>query len=141
MKINFCTYCILKYTHSPYLDESINIGVLIYFAKSKRFIFKYSNNLSRIKLIYNNIPEKTIKEYIHQIDSRLKNINSIQKPDISLENYDLKDFLSKYILSPDSTVLQFSNFKTIENVKFEEDFVEKTILKQLFIDDNIHLIT
>ncbi len=56
MKNNFYTYCLLKYKHSPFLDESVNIGVLIYFGDSQRFSFKYSKNLSRIKSIYNNIP-------------------------------------------------------------------------------------
>jgi len=138
MKANFCTYCILKYMHSPYLDESINIGVLIYFAKSERFVFKYSKSLSRIKSIYNNIPEKTIQEYIRQIDEKLTKISSHEVSDISIEANDLKSFLSKYILSSDSTVLQFSNFKTIEDVKFEEDVVEKIIVEQLFIDDILH---
>lgn len=124
--------------HSPYLDESINIGVLIYFAKSERFVFKYSKSLSRIKSIYNNIPEKTIQEYIRQIDEKLTKISSHEVSDISIEANDLKSFLSKYILSSDSTVLQFSNFKTIEDVKFEEDVVEKIIVEQLFIDDILH---
>ncbi len=135
MKTNTCTYCILQYKHSPYLDESINIGVLIFFASTQRFVFKYSKNLSRIKSIYGNIPEKTIKEYLKQIDRRLEKYNTVDKGIFPLHNLEFKDFLSKNILPIDSTILQFSNFKTIDQGKFDEDLIENVILKQNFIED------
>lgn len=135
MKTNFYTYCILKYKHSPYLDESINIGVLIYFADTHRFSFKYSKSLSRVKSIYENVPEKTIKEYIRQIDRLLKVHQDIVNNLFPLNDLNLKTFLSRYILSNDSSVLQFSHFKTEPLREFSEDFIEKIILDKVFIDD------
>ena len=134
MKTNFYTYCILKYKHSPYLDESINVGVLIYFEDTQRFVFKYSKTLNRIKSIYSNVPEKTIKEYIRQIDSYLKRY---QKTDsfFVLNDLNLKAFLFNFVLPNDSTVLQFSNFKTESLRYFNEDFIENIIIEKVFIDD------
>ena len=135
MKTNFYTYCILKYKHSPYLDESINLGVLIYFNDTQRFLFKYSKTLSRIKSIYHNVPEKTIKEYIRQIDRHLNIYQNTLDNIFPLNDLNLKTFLSRYILPNDSTVLQFSHFKTESMRGFGEDFIEKIVLDEVFIDD------
>jgi hypothetical protein len=134
MKDSFYTYCILKYKHSPFLDESLNIGVLIYFSNSQKFSFKYSKNLSRIKGIYNNIPEKTIKEYLRQIDQRLNKYHSADEIIFPLNDTNLKDFLSKSILPNDASILQFSSFKT-DLQEFEDAFIEEIILEQYFIED------
>lgn len=135
MKTNFYTYCILKYKHSPYLDESINIGVVIYFADSKRFLFKYSKTLNRVKSIYNNVPEKTIKEYIKQIDKYLHVYQSASDNIFPLNDLNFKTFLSRFILPNDSTVLQFAHFKTESLRGFTEDFIEKIVIDKVFIDD------
>lgn len=135
MKTNFYTYCILKYKHSPYLDESINIGVLIYFNDTQRFLFKYSKTLNRVKSIYNNVPEKTIKEYIRQIDRHLKIYQNSFDNIFPLNDLNLKTFLSRYILPNDSSVLQFSHFKTESLRDFNEEFIEKIVLDKVFIDD------
>lgn len=136
MKNNTYTYCILKYRHSPFLDESINIGVLIYFQSTQRFVFKYSKTLNRIKNIYSNVPEKTIKEYLRQID---KYLNDYQRPLeenlFPLNDLTLKSFLAQNVLPSDGTVLQFSHFKTEYLRDFTEDFIQKVILDQVFIDD------
>lgn len=135
MRTNFYTYCILKYKHSPYLDESVNIGVLIYFPSSQRFLFKFSKNLSRIKSIYDNVPEKTIKEYIRQIDRLLGKYQRGVDNLFPLNDLSLETFLSRYILPNDGSVLQFSHFKTEQLRDFSEEFVEKVILDRVFIDD------
>lgn len=134
MKNNFYTYCLLKYKHSPFLDESVNIGVLIYFGDSQRFSFKYSKNLSRIKSIYNNIPEKTIKEYLRQIHNRLEKLQSSNEDLFLLNDLNLKEFLHQNILPIDATVLQFSNFKT-DYQDIEQSLLEEIIFEQYFIED------
>ena len=64
MKDFFYTYSVLKYKHSALLDESINVGLIIYFYSTKSFVFKFSKNLSRIKSIYDNVPDRVIKHYL-----------------------------------------------------------------------------
>lgn len=134
----FYKYCILKYKHSPFLDESINIGVLIFFSNIGKFSFVYSKNLSRIKYIYNNVPERTIKEYLKQIDKRLERFSINNDVFHKLEIDDLSSFLSKYILPIDGTVLQFSNFKNENQYEFDNDFIEDVLLNKYFIEDIKH---
>ena len=52
-----------------------------------------------------------------------------------LNDLNLKSFLSRHILPNDSTVLQFSHFKTESLRGFSEDFIEKVVLDKVFIDD------
>lgn len=134
MRDNFYTYCLLKYKHSPFLDESINIGVLIYFNESQKFSFKYSKNLSRVNRIYNNVPEKTIKEYLRQIDNRFKKYESFDEILFPLNDSNLQEFLSYNILPRDASVLQFTNFKTNEQ-EYDNNFIEQVIFEQYFIED------
>lgn len=135
MKTDFYTYCILKYKHSPYLDESITIGVLIYFQESKRFVFKHSKTLNRIKSIYCDVPEKTIKEYIRQISKYLDGYRSEESIFDSSEGLNLKTFVSANILPDDSTVIQFCNFRTESTRGLNHDLIEKIVLEKEFIDD------
>ena len=134
MRDNFYTYCLLKYKHSPFLDESINLGVLIYFNESQNFSFKYSKNLSRINKIYNNVPEKTIKEYLRQINNRFKKYESFNEIIFPLNDSNLQEFLSYNILPRDASVLQFTNFKTNQQ-DFADNFIEQIIFEQYFIED------
>lgn len=135
MKTNIYTYCILKYKHSPFLDESINIGVLIYFESTQKFVFKYSKTLNRIKNIYSNVPEKTIKEYLRQINKYLTEYQSLKENIFPLNDLNLKSFLAQNVLPADGTVLQFSHFKTDYLRDFTEEFIEKVIIDKVFIDD------
>jgi len=135
MKNNFYKYSILRYKHSPFLGESINIGLLIYFSNTCNFSFSYSKNLSRIKYIYDNVPEKTIKEYLKQIDRKLQSIRVSDDLFHLIEIDDLSTFISKNILSKDSTVLQFTECKKYPQNDLQNDFVEQILLKKHLIDD------
>lgn len=135
MKTDFYKYCILKYKHSPFLDESINIGLLVFYGNIGKFSFTYSKNLSRVKYIYNNVPERTIKEYLKQIDKKIKNFSPNNDVFHKFEIDDFSSFISKYLLPFDGTVLQFSNFKTEYQNDFKNDFIEKILLDKYFIDD------
>jgi hypothetical protein len=138
MNKNLYTYCLLKYRHSPFLEESLNIGVLIYFYDSRRFIFKYSKTLNRIKSIYENVPEKTIKEYTKQIDKILKRYQDSEENLFPLNDLNLKDFLSYTILPKDDSIIQFSHFRTDHIRGFSEEFIESILINKLFIEDIKH---
>jgi hypothetical protein len=135
MKENFYKYCVLKYTHSPFLGESINLGLLIYFSNNNKFSFYYSKNLSRLKYIYDLVPEKVIKEYLRNIDKKLKSFDITDDLFHFFEVDDLSSFLTKHILPKDGFLLQFSD--CIENSQFDFDnqFIEDVLLKNHFIDD------
>jgi len=135
MKTDFYKYCILKYKHTPFLDESINIGLLIFYSNTGDFSFTYSKNLSRIKNIYNNIPERTIKEYLKQIDKKLAKLSSSNDIFYKLEVDDLPSFISRYLLPFDGSVLQFTNCKTYLQNDFQNDFIKEILVNKYFIDD------
>ncbi|TDW52660.1 hypothetical protein EV144_1011351 [Flavobacterium sp. 270] len=135
MNNNLYTYCLLKYKHSPFLEESLNIGVLIYFYNSRRFVFKYSKTLNRIKSIYENVPEKTVKEYTKQIDITLKRFKDTYDNLFPLNDSSLKHFLSSTILPKDDSVLQFCNFRTDSLRGFTEEFIESILIDKLFVED------
>jgi hypothetical protein len=139
MNTNLYTYCLLKYRHSPFLEESLNIGVIIYFYNSKRFVFKYSKTLNRIKSIYENVPERTIKEYTKQIDRILTRYQDSNENIFPLNDSTLKDFLSATVLPKDDSVLQFSHFRTDFIRGFSEEFLESMLIDKLFIEDIKHL--
>jgi len=133
-KLNY-KYSLLKYVHTPILNESINIGVLLYCVENKVLYFNYSKNLSRIKNIYNNVAEKTIKEILKFIENRVQYLNN-NLDFIYVEELDRFDyFIDKYILTFDSTVVQFS--KSEDERVFNIDF--NTLIKlfesNYFIDD------
>lgn len=140
MKNNFYKYCILKYKHNAYIDESINVGILIYFGNTSKFKFFYSKNLSRIKYIYENVPERTIKEYLKQIDIQTKKLSNINL-DIfhSIEIFDFKEFISKYFLPFDSSSLQFSKCKHEVQYDFVNKFIEDVLVNKFLIDDIRHI--
>jgi len=139
MKDNFYKYCILKYKHNAFLEESINIGMLIYFSNTSKFSFTYSKNLSRIKYIYDDVPEKTIKEYLKQMEHQIKKFSHIDN-DIfhSLEVKDLTNFISKNLLAIDSSSLQFSKCKHNLQYDFQNEFIEEILIKKFLIDDIKH---
>ena len=68
-------YSLLKYKHSPLLGESLNLGLLVYFTNENRLHFLYSKNLSRVKSVYSNIPEKIIRNYLREIGNRIELLN------------------------------------------------------------------
>ncbi|SFC88636.1 hypothetical protein SAMN04487907_11144 [Zunongwangia mangrovi] len=112
-------YSILHYRHSAVLGESLIVGVLIYFEHNNSLYFTHSNRLTRIKSVYENISEKSIKYYLKQIKS---NISRLEK---NLDDFfiaDIKDsfdaFISNYILPSDGSSLQFSKIRT--NFQYEK---------------------
>lgn len=139
MKNDFYKYCILKYKHNVFLEESINIGILVFFSNTKKFSFTYSKNLSRIKYIYDNVPEKTIKEYLKRIELQIKKFSNIEN-DIfhSLEVNDLRNFISKNLLAIDSSSLQFSECKHNLQYDFHNEFIEEILIKKFLIEDIKH---
>ena len=105
-------YSTLKYQHSALLGESLNIGVLIYFPFEDKIVFKYSKNLGRIKAIYDVISEKTIKHYLSQIESTVKNLADYKSSFFNIDKDNFFDlFIEKNILPKDGSVLQFAESK------------------------------
>lgn len=107
------TYALLQYHHSQLLGEVLNIGLIVYFPTHKRLEFIYPERLIRLTGAYPEVPEKTIKSYFKYFKSKVDEINSGSHifHDYALDT-SLKGFLENEFLAPDSSVLQFGNYRT-----------------------------
>ncbi|UOB17119.1 hypothetical protein [Abyssalbus ytuae] len=122
------TYSLLKYKHSSILGECLNIGLLVYFNDNKKLKFIYPDSLSRIKNSYVGVNEKTIRNYLKQIDYKATLFNKKFDSLISeIIGYNFKEFIDNYILPPDGSSLQFEN----SVVNFQRNYSEDKIVEQL----------
>ncbi len=136
MNNNFYTYCVLKYQHSPFLNESLNIGVLIYFHDSQNLVYTFSKGLSRVKSIYSNVPEKTIREYIKQIEKILIHFGKFKSELIPLGGArNFSEFVSKNLIVHDSSCLQFDGFRTQNKYDFTDIAISQAITRKVLIND------
>ncbi len=114
------TYGLLQYHHSQILGEVLNIGLLVYFPNVKKLAFIYPEKLIRLRFAYPNVPDKTIKAYFKYFDSRVNELNANAE---IFSDYDLSKslqiFIEKEFLQPDSSALQFGNYRT--SVLYTED--------------------
>lgn len=137
---NFYSYSVLKYRHSIYLDENINVGVLIYFHNTNRLVFKYAPNLNRIKLIYEKVPDKVISHYLKVINDFTFTYNNQVKDRTIIYGSDfiknLNIFIHEELLNSDSTSLYFSKTRKVKN---EFEIPELVIIDDLFKSNLVDL--
>lgn len=133
---NTYTYSILKYSHSAFLGEFLNVGLLVYFNKENKFYFKYSSKLSRLKSIYHNVPEKTLKNYLKEINYRVESINKkIDHIFIDEINSSFELFINDYFLPFDGSSLQFEeSINSFQYRKNDNEVVEH--LKESYLHES-----
>jgi hypothetical protein len=107
------TYALLQYRHSQILGEVLNVGLVVYFPDFQRLDFIAPERLIRLKFAYPDVSEKTIKSYFKYFTSRTKELN-LQSEVFGNYNLEssLENFLAEEFLAPDSSCLQFGNYKT-----------------------------
>lgn len=121
-------YSVLQYKHSAVLGESLNIGLLIYFEQNNSLFFTHSSRLARLKSVYENVSEKSIKYYLKQIKSNVFKLeSSIDNFFISELDNSFESFISNYILPGDGSALQFSKIRN----NFQYDKSNKQIIDYL----------
>ena len=138
MEAPIYTYCLLQYRHSQFLDEVLNIGILVHFHDTNNIYFECPEKLLRLKFAYINIPEKTIKSYFKFFKEKVNWVNHNFGKDgidplfssIILEPNEISfgKFIHQQLLPPDSSAIQFGKIK--RGLKYSKD--EKFILDQLF---------
>lgn len=98
----------------------LNIGLLVYFPNIKKLAFIYPERLIRLRFAYPNVPDKTIKAYFKYFEGRVNELNANAA---IFSDYDLSKslqaFIEKEFLQPDSSALQFGNYRT--SVLYTED--------------------
>lgn len=103
--MNTIYFNLLKYVHSPFLGEEVNVAILIYFPQQERIEFRYPDSFRRLRLLYPNFSEKQLKVYLSAFDKRVAQSNAELKPEPSLDLY--KNFIINNLIPADATVLQF----------------------------------
>jgi len=138
---NKYTYSLLKYKHSPLLGESLNLGLLVYFNNENRLHFFYAKNLSRVKCIYPDVPEKIIRNYLREIENKIKlfnkNIDSLYISEIE-ERFEL--FVNDYILPRDESSLQFDHKIVAIQYSQSNDKILSHLKKSFIHFDTIHKV-
>ena len=118
MKNNSFKYCILKYVHSPFLEESLNVGIFFQFPNGE-FRFKCPDNFDRVKGAYNEFNDGQLREWMEAIKLKVAIINtSANRSDLSFED----------IVRKDATVLQWGGVKI--SVLYSQDY--KTIVDDYY---------
>ena len=127
------TYSILHYKHSAVLGESLNVGVFVYFDHSNSLYFKHAERLTRIKSVYEQVSEKSIKQYLKLITANVTRIGQRLDPFFSAElTGSFDSFISSYILQRDSSALQFSKARThFQYEKSDEEIIDYLISSYL----------
>lgn len=120
-------YSILKYRHSSFAGESLNVAYVVFFERENKIYFTPTNNLNRISNLYPDFSFSLIRNYIKDISSIMENINSkLTLFDFNI-NGNINSFLNKNVLPLDGSSLYFS-----EEVNcFRNDLDINTILNYL----------
>jgi len=91
----------------------LNIGLVAFFPVEQKLVFIYPEKLLRLRFAYPNLPERTIKSYLKYFEERVADLN--KQHSVFSSNYlehSLERLLNEEFLAPDSSSLQFGNFKT-----------------------------
>lgn len=113
MNVNKYQYKVLKYRFSPILEESVNIGLLIYFEPDRHLRFVYPKSLQRIQHLYGGQNLNTLKEYLHSFSNLCQVLNKNWENCLpNLEKFDFEEVVNNFFLIEDAGVLYFGKAKT-----------------------------
>ena len=100
-------YSLLKYVHSQFLGEELNIGIVLYFQEQKKLLFRYPHKIVKFRSIYRTFSEPTIRTYLKSFEEKAQ---SIEKSDLG---DDLDKILNRFFLIKESSPLQFTESKSV----------------------------
>jgi hypothetical protein len=123
MNKNFI-YCFFKYVHSVRLGESLNVGILALFPEDNTMIFKYPNDLQRLKCTYFDFNEDQLKAYLKSFDNKAKELSNSLINTTQWNSIDVyfEDLIKKEFLQDDEGALQFSHVR--KAVKYSDNLDE-----------------
>ena len=113
------SYSVLKYRHSIFLNEILNVGLLFYFPNEKRIHFSFPNKLNRISHLYKNLNISIIKtvhsifvnqcyilnrEFDFNSTGLFQDVLDIERP--------FKNIINDAFLVEDASALYFEEIKT-----------------------------
>lgn len=101
------TYSVLKYVHSQFLGEELNLGIVLFFPDKRTLIFRFPKNIERLKKAYRNFTEPAIKPYLRSFEQKAKDLSD-EKVSGKLE-----DILQTHFLARDASTLQFGEVQSV----------------------------
>lgn len=118
MKQQFA-YSVLRYAHSKFLGEQLNVGVLFVFPENGIVAFHAPKKIGRLINAYPGTSEKLIKNYLTGFEKKVKTLSK------SLDHYafDFNELVREHLITEDASSLQFDTFKhaisygTVEETK------------------------
>jgi hypothetical protein len=127
-------YSVLQYKHSEFTGEALNVGVLLFWPKTKSIYFNYSKNLSRIKNLYSNFSEKIILEYLKIIENKCQKHNKSELLFYGNDLYfEFDNYINDNIFIKNSNSLQFSKPTKSINYFNDPEIVLNNLLENHFI--------
>ncbi|GAA4027875.1 hypothetical protein GCM10022409_09860 [Hymenobacter glaciei] len=98
---------LLKYVHSPFLGEQVNVGILLCFPEQGRLEFRYPANFSRLRYLYQSFSEHQLLSYLTSFSQRVAGANTELVAPLTPEQYTF--FITRELVPVDATVLRFGD--------------------------------
>jgi hypothetical protein len=134
-------YSLLQYRHSIFLQEYLNIGIVMYCKEDRRIEFKFPSSFVRLTHNYSNVSISRLKEILKNYRQlAVKYTDNWKKQGFNLEGYELKDIIEDIFQKENSGVLQFSNIKTSNSLNTQRtfDYLYNEIFKDYFVVKKEH---
>lgn len=103
--MNTIYFSLLKYVHSPFLGEEVNVGVLLCFPEQGRLEFRFPASFKRLRYLYQSFSERQLLTYLNSFGKRVARANTELSPALSAEQFTA--FITRELVPADATVLRF----------------------------------
>jgi len=101
------SYSILRYKHSEFLGEVLNVGVIFIIPALDIIEFHYPKKINRLNAAYPSLNENVIKNYLKSFEKKTKNLSKY----ISKYSFDFNELLFDQLIVEDASSLQFDKFR------------------------------
>lgn len=103
--MNTIYFNLLKYVHSPFLGEEVNVGILLCFPEQGRLEFRYPARFKRLRHLYQSFSERQLLTYLSSFGKRVARANTELRTQLHPEQY--TGFITRELVPVDATVLRF----------------------------------
>lgn len=110
MKKQQFQYSLLRYRHSYFLAEEVNVGILFFLPTEGRVEFVYPNRLQRISQLYPDFNVHTLRKYLNAFNKEAQKLTKKFSGDPKFfEASDFQGIIEEFFLREDATALLFSD--------------------------------
>ncbi|AEV31494.1 Protein of unknown function (DUF3037) [Owenweeksia hongkongensis DSM 17368] len=121
------SYSILKYRHNHVVEESLNIGVLFFFADSPKVVFVAPPHIKRLSHAFPDAPIQSVNALLKSFNSQAQKLS--EKAISYLNDYD--SLISEWFLTPNGSSVYFDGFRQAPIWKNETETINYFTTKYL----------